>query len=199
MKVSDPAFRKNMTMKEFAELNGVRYKTFHFRIRKGYSVMDAITLTEGEIRRARAETHGMSNTPTYSSWESMHSRCRGHSHYVQRDIKVCEAWTSFDAFLRDMGQRPSGTTLDRIDGSLGYFPGNCRWATHKEQARNTARNRKITAFGETKTMTEWAIEFGLLLNTLRNRIDGGYEPELALTLPVSVRNKKRGKRARRHS
>lgn len=81
-------------------------------------------------------------TPTYSTWRSMKKRClnpghRSWPHYGGRGITICDAWLeSFDAFLADMGERPDGTTLDRINPDGNYEPGNCRWATVLEQRHN---------------------------------------------------------------
>lgn len=66
----------------------------------------------------------------------MKRRCRPEGHYGIKGITVCERWNDFRAFLSDMGERPEGTTIDRIDGALGYFPGNCRWATAEVQQAN---------------------------------------------------------------
>jgi hypothetical protein len=90
----------------------------------------------------KQKLHGMKGTRTYVTWRDMKVRCHnpnsdGYARYGARGITVCDEWReSFVAFLSDMGERPDGMTLDRIDGSKGYSKANCRWATNKEQASN---------------------------------------------------------------
>lgn len=85
-------------------------------------------------------------TPTYKSWSSMWDRCRNPNRpcwirYGGAGITVDPRWVAFSNFLADMGERPDGTSLDRIDTLKGYGPDNCRWATRLQQARNTKDNR----------------------------------------------------------
>ena len=98
-------------------------------------------------------THGHSSppSPTYRSWVAMLTRCYNrrapnYPIYGGRGISVCDAWHDFAAFLADTGERPDGTSLDRIDNNGNYEPGNCRWATRAEQSRN----RRVASTDEQK-------------------------------------------------
>jgi lambda repressor-like predicted transcriptional regulator len=132
--------------------------------------------------------------PIYDAWSAMKKRCHDPRHrayvwYGARGIRVCERWRkSFAAFAEDMGDRPEGTSLDRIDNDGHYEPGNCRWATRLEQQANLRSNRKLTAFGDTLHLQAWSRRTGIRPNTIRERLERGWAVEAALsTAPVDQR------------
>jgi len=134
-----------------------------------------------EFRRS-AKSHGQSckasnhRTKTYVTWEGIKQRCHNPNYhdyksYGGRGITVCDEWrNSFETFFADMGKRPKGQTLERIDNESGYSEKNCRWATKREQASNRRNTRMITYNGKTQTMTAWAREYGLSRGVLWHRI-----------------------------
>jgi hypothetical protein len=94
-----------------------------------------------ERHRIAVTRHGMTLSPTWISWKNMRRRCdyakdKKFYAYGAKGIKVCSQWECFENFFADMGERPKGMTLDRINGRLGYFPANCRWATPMQQRHN---------------------------------------------------------------
>lgn len=159
------------------------------RVVRGGSVLSGRANSCGCLIREAHTTHGMSKTPTFKSWESMRARCENpndpsYARYGGRGIKVCRRWwESFEAFLEDMGERPEGHTLDRIDNDGDYAPENCRWATHLEQQRNTRSSRRITVNGETLPVIEWAKRAGLPYQLVLNRLIAGWPDDQVLRPP----------------
>ncbi len=119
-------------------------------------------------------THGGCKTRTYRIWAGMRQRCNNPKHhayyrYGGRGIKVCPEWVRFAQFRADMGEAPSGLTIERINNEQGYSKGNCRWATPFEQGHNMRTNRHVTFRGETMILTDWARRFGTDPSTLRKQ------------------------------
>lgn len=135
----------------------------------------------------RINSPGMVKTPTYNSWASMLYRCsdqaKGKSRrlYFEKGIRVCDKWQSFEGFIEDMGLRPSGKTIERKDGSEGYYKENCVWDTSRGQANNTSCNRLLTINSETKTVSQWSEATGIKANTIIYRLRRGWSVEKALT------------------
>jgi hypothetical protein len=148
----------------------------------------ACNITCGKTTSCGKCVNVAANMRVHRVWSSMLSRCRNRNHrafhlYGGRGISVCDRWSSFSAFLTDMGQPPEGHSLDRVNNDGNYEPANCRWATKNEQANNTRANRLITIDGRTQTMKQWASERGLNYATVKTRLNVlGWAPERALHL-----------------
>jgi len=132
-------------------------------------------------------------SPTYRTWKAMMGRCfrEGDANwhrYGGRGITACERWRTFANFLADMGERPKGLTLDRIDNDGNYEPDNCRWATRMQQGRNNSRNRLVTLNGETRCISEWCEVLGLNHHTIAWRLHSGMTAEEALKKPIKRHN-----------
>lgn len=139
--------------------------------------------------------HGGHGTRTYARWKSMMQRCyttgaSNYPYYGGKGITVCARWHDFSAFRSDMGECQQGMTLDRIDNTKGYEPGNCRWATMAEQNRNRSHCVELTFQGRTMILRDWAIEIGISPNALAQRIYLGWSVERALTQPLKKRSVK---------
>lgn len=133
-----------------------------------------------------------SKTKTYNSWASMRSRCyrkkdKCYNLYGGRGIKICDRWlNNYDNFFEDMGERPIGMCLDRIDPNGDYEKDNCRWATMKDQQLNR-RNNFIVEFNNQKlSISQWSLRTGLNPDTIWNRlIRWNWTVEKALTYTTS--------------
>lgn len=140
----------------------------------------------GCLRKELSTKHGHARSKTYKIWVGLSNRCNNpnnthFSRYGARGIKVCKRWNKFENFLLDMGERPAGYSIDRINNNKGYSKNNCRWATPTEQGRNTSRNVNISWEGKIQCLTAWAKELKIKEFTLRGRIRRGWSIERALT------------------
>lgn len=149
----------------------------------GCYARDVLSTRKTQINRA---TH----PGEYNSWAQMRSRCHdpkanGYKNYGGRGISVCERWASFEQFVTDMGQRPAGCSIERKDTSGDYEPGNCCWASRREQSRNTRRTVRVTIDGKTLPLVDWTVRFGINYGCVRARIRRGMTAEEALRKPVA--------------
>lgn len=153
-----------------------------------------------EKMRAIKTTHGKTGSRAYRIWRNMITRCTNSNiaiddwnRYGGRGIKVCDRWkNSFEAFLGDMGEPNQGMSLDRFPDVNGdYEPGNCRWATSKEQCNNKRNNHMVEFNGKTMTIAQWAEETGINHGTILSRIRNfGWSAERALTTAPSYNHPK---------
>lgn len=148
----------------------------------------------GCVKRVAVITHGQHGTAEYKSWRAMIDRCTnekspGYPFYGGRGITVAKEWVqSFEAFIRDVGPRPSRAfSLDRIENNGNYERGNVRWATRKEQENNKRSNRLLTHDGKTMTLAQWSDHIGLNYNSLRTRLRKGWPLERVLATALESR------------
>jgi hypothetical protein len=140
-------------------------------------------------RGASHITHGFAYHPLWKIWNNMMARCYreengSFSRYGGRGIRVCEQWKSFEAFCDDMGPRPAGTTIERINNNGNYEPGNCKWATKRAQSNNRRNNHFVTVGESTKTLVQWADMYGTKASTIQARIRNGWLPAEAVETPT---------------
>lgn len=123
--------------------------------------------------------HGHSGTgwmsPIYRTWQAMKRRCLRPrddrwNDYGGRGIKICERWLTFVNFLADMGERPPGTSIDRIDNDGDYCKENCRWATPQQQQDNSRQTKLISFNGETRSVRGWARKLSIAQPSMRWRL-----------------------------
>lgn len=209
-RVYTPAIRpgKDITGKQFGRLTAVHligsYKKAHYwlcrcscgksvevasgSLRSGNTMSCGCLISEGVI--SRSTTHGKSKTAIYGMWRRMIQRCEDenctdYKYYGARGITVCDAWHNFETFIKDVGDRPKGMTLDRVRNNEGYGPDNFRWATHHEQMNNTRSNVKTLLDGKLLSIKEMAEISNITYETMKARLTRlGYTAEQALFKPV---------------
>lgn len=154
---------------------------------KTIACIDCINKERAEVKKK----HGMHGTRIYHIWEGMHNRCSSKRndlkdiYYRQKGITVCEEWNDFSVFYKwaiEEGYNDN-LTIDRIDVTKGYCPGNCHWVTMKEQSRNKNNSLMITIDGVKRNLAEWCEIYNISYQLARQRITRGIEPIKALTEP----------------
>jgi hypothetical protein len=144
------------------------------------------TVRGGNLRRGTSQscgclrddviaTHGLSKSNSYDIWRLMKRRCsdpdnKSYPDYGGRGIGYDPRWEIFENFYFDMGECPKGFTIDRVDNNGGYCKENCRWASRKDQNRNSRKNTLFTYLGKTQCASAWAEEFGINYDVLRQRL-----------------------------
>lgn len=158
------------------------------KLRRGHT--QSCGCLHSDVCAALLKTHGYSSTPTHTSWAGMKQRCfdpnaTSYPRYGACGITVCDRWVnSFENFLADMGERPDGYSLDRIDPEKNYEPGNCRWATDEEQANNKKNNRRIDMNGRLVTVAEASRLTGIPGHILYRRVSKGWSDFDVVSIPV---------------
>lgn len=173
---------------------GTKREVSRFSLLSGVS--QSCGCLRGEKLRAAHITHSKSKTPEYRVYHAMKDRCyretdAEYKNYGGRGIQVSADWlTGFEAFIRDMGPRPSRRhTLERRNVNIGYSAENCLWATHLQQARNKRNNVKYTVEGVTGTCRELAEHFKVKHSVVKSRLDRGWAIEDALFRPGRYKNR----------
>jgi len=141
--------------------------------------------------------HDMARTLIYQIWGAMIQRCcnprsKAFLHYGGRGIQVCDRWREFESFFADMGHRPDGMSLDRIDNNGPYSPENCRWASRMEQASNKRSNRWITVNEERLTIAQAGRKFGISRSVAESRLRAGWTVEETFSTPILPHGRRRG-------
>jgi hypothetical protein len=138
-----------------------------------------------------------SNKREFHSWRAMLKRCGNpnednYRYYGGRGITVCKRWRVFANFLRDMGPRPEGMTLERKNRNGNYTKRNCKWATNAEQARNSSGNTVYRLGATTLCVGDWEVRLGLSKGSIYHRLETGWPLHKALTIPKMSPHDTRG-------
>lgn len=162
-----------------------------------YNLRSGNTLSCGCFKKTCHTKHGESvksgPTPEYLAWNAMIQRCTNQRHkqwaaYGGRGIAVCQRWMNYEAFLADMGRRPTAEhSIDRFPDKNGnYEPSNCRWATRTQQQNNIRSNHLVDYRGRTYTVAELARLAGIKYITMSKRLHAGWSTENAVNVPVGA-------------
>lgn len=162
------------------------------RVRLSQPLREGRSRSCGCLSRKLHVIHGHAGTRMYSAWQAMLQRCKNHNdhaytNYGGRGITVTPRWRIFQHFLDDIGEKPPGLTLGRIDNAKGYSPTNCRWETRLQQQQNMRSNRLLEFHGKRKPLSTWARERGLKYGTLQTRLRLGWSIDRALTEPTMMK------------
>jgi hypothetical protein len=156
----------------------------------------AVNLRQGNATSCGCESyetrklHGMTDSREFKSWSSMRQRCLNknapdYHRYGERGIKICDRWNdSFNNFYEDMGDRPQGTSLDRIDNDGNYEKSNCKWSTRSEQQRNKSNSLFLEWNGIKKTAAEWSDQIGISSKIICERLKAGWQLNDVFTKPI---------------
>ena len=149
----------------------------------------------GCLHMESISTHGMRNDDRYSVWRDLIGRCENilnadFGDYGARGIRVCEEWHDIHQFVKDMGPRPEGYEIERIDNNGNYCPDNCKWASRKAQTNNTRRNIIVSYKGRKQSLALWCEELNLNYESMRARLKRHWSPEEAFELPANTILKK---------
>ena len=164
-----------------------------------HNLTHGVTKSCGCIRSEKARArikHGFSRAGSvskeYKSWLDAKARCYNpnnvaYKNYGGRGIKISKEWkNNFPRFIKDMGKKPIGFTIERKNNELGYSKSNCVWASRKSQSLNNRGNKLLTLNGKTHTVVEWAAELNLNKGALYHRVFYGWSDERILTQPIRI-------------
>lgn len=163
----------------------------------GTNLKRGLTTSCGCYSKESHLKHGLTKSPTYQSWQSMKDRCLNpnsdnYPSYGGRGITVDDRWIGkygFENFIMDMGPRPKGTTLDRYpNNETGHYgPGNCRWGTDAEQARNKRSTRWVEYNGDRKVLSDWCCSFGITTAAFYGQLKRGKSESEAIEYYIQKR------------
>lgn len=173
---------------------GTNYRVAGADLRSGDIKSCGCLRRETKTGLKHGQASGGDFTGAYRTWAKMRERVLNknainYPRYGGKGIAIDPAWNDFNVFYRDMGPRPKGGSIERIDSNGNYEPSNCRWATTKEQSNNRSINMMVEWKGQTKPVGVWAEEVGIHRDILYSRIWRGWDTEKAMTQPVRGRKR----------